>query len=570
MSSASDAGSTPGRRSTQGVLAVAMCIACLATSARVVGAQQCDTVTSRTTLGEFSGRQIRSLRIVTRAPEPFPGPASALARLHVRTRASTIRHHLLIASGEALDTLRVAESLRRLRRVRYLTDVQIEAADCGDGPIDLTVRTQDGWSKKPSVQMRSASSAFEFTERNVLGTGREASIAIRSDLGRVGVGATLRDPWFLGTRMALDLGTNSYRDGSERFASIGRFERSALEPWQFDAQFARSVRDPSRTTSDAAARARTGALVRRTRASVLGARRTRVSENAVTSLSLGAEYDAAELVASFDAALVGPATVRRAFAGIDLGMARRAIAYDTVTWILTGGAIVDVPMAFEGDVLLGFGQDRVSGSPAAHVDLWTGRIWRPSKSSLLVGDVWASGFRLPSAWSAGTLRSALTYYRGAPRGVWTARVTYEQLLNPDPDLRTSVFDDPTSRALPKSTRLAEAAASLSIERSLRLRRLTRSWALDGAAFAAISARWDPPNDPALPRLDEGLEVEQVHATAFGIGLRMAPRKGGRATARVDVGFPVLSSAGVRRRPFIAFSVSPSFDQGRRREGRRAR
>src|SRR5919201_5364364 len=124
------------------VASVAFAIAGLAPRA----AAQCDSVVSRTALAAFSGAPIRSLRIVTLAMTPMPGPVHLFDNLHVRTRASTIRRQLLFAAGDTVDTLRVAESLRRLRRLRYLADAAVEARRCGaDGGVDVTVTTRDVW-----------------------------------------------------------------------------------------------------------------------------------------------------------------------------------------------------------------------------------------------------------------------------------------------------------------------------------------------------------------------------------------------------------------------------------------
>jgi hypothetical protein len=518
---------------------------------------------SRTSLADLSGRTIRSLRVVTRAPESLPGLASVLDRFHVRTRESTIRRQLLVAPGDTVDTLRVAESLRRLRRLRYIADASVEGSGCGDGAVDLAVTTRDDWSTKPSLQVRSPSSAFELTERNLLGTGREATVSVRSDLGRVGVGASLRDPWFAGGRLALVVGTNGYRDGDEWYASIGRRERTLLDRWGIEAQASRAVRDPTPSgTSDSGSATRLE--VRRVRAGLLVSRRVAASDAAVTSIVAGADYERTGVAAAPGAMLVGPDRVRREVAALDLGVMRRSIAFDTTTWMLAGGGISDIPLSLEVDALVGLGRERVSGAPVARLDLWTGRVWIPSAGALLVADGWASGYRTPERWSAGTVRGSLLYLHAAPRGTWSARLFAEELFDPDPDVRALTSLDPTLPALETAARLAEAGVGASVERAVHLRPLSRSWMVDGAAFGAFSTRWDP----AMHVVGAG-SAERLNAAVLGVGLRLAPTKPGRATARLDVGFPVFGT-GAERRPFIGLSVSSWLDQGRRRDGRGAR
>jgi len=126
-------------------------------------------------MSEFTGARIHSVRVVTQGPPEFPGVARALDGLHVRTRAATVRRQILFAAGDTVDTLAVGESIRRLRRLRYLRDVELSGVRCGSGSVDLVLTTRDDWSVKPKVQVRSGKSEVGVTERNLLGSGRELS-----------------------------------------------------------------------------------------------------------------------------------------------------------------------------------------------------------------------------------------------------------------------------------------------------------------------------------------------------------------------------------------------------------
>src|SRR5215211_7475263 len=186
------------------LLAVAL-VSWLLCAARA-SAQQCDSVSSRTSLSAFTGVPIRSVRIATQSPPGFPGVAGALDKLHVRTRDRTVRRQLLFAAGDTVDTLAVAESVRRLRRDRYLRDVELLGVRCGQG-VNLMVSTQDDWSVKPKVQVRSSgNSELGLTERNLFGSGRELAMHVRTQQGRVGIGVSLNDPWFLGSRVGAVIG----------------------------------------------------------------------------------------------------------------------------------------------------------------------------------------------------------------------------------------------------------------------------------------------------------------------------------------------------------------------------
>lgn len=528
------------------LLAVAL-VACPLYAGRS-SAQQCDSVTSRTSLSAFAGAPIRSVRIATQSPPGFPGVASALDKLHVRTRDRTVRRQLLFAAGDTVDTLAVAESVRRLRRDRYLRDVELLGVRCGHG-VDLVVSTRDDWSVKPKVQVRSSgNSELGLTERNLFGSGRELAMHVRTQQGRVGVGVSLNDPWFLGSRVGAVIGQDRYKDGQEWTATLRLREETVLAPWGAELGGIQSEYEPGLA----------GDRFERGAAHLLIRRRLFDDASAVMSVLGGVETEEARLAAAPGAPIVGPSRAARNFVGLSVGAARAAVAYDTLTWLVPNDAIVDVPLAFESEAVVGLGRDVVRGVPMMHVDLWAGKAWIPSRRGLALADVWASGYTSAGTWDAAAFRASLAYYQAAKRGFWSTHLTAERLLNPDPDVRTFVTIDPTARLLPDGRRLAEAALGFTAERDVRLMGLTRSWALDGALFGAVSSRWEAV-DPSPEHLD---------VAAVGVGLRLTPTRVGRATARLDVGVPVLGSAVAKRGIYVGIGLSPWWDDDRHRAGRR--
>ena len=138
-------------------------------------------------------------------------------------------------------------------------------------------------------------------------------------------------------------------------------------------------------------------------------------------------------------------------------------------------------------------------------------------------------------------------------------MTAERLLNPDPDVRSFVTIDPTARLLPDRNRLAEAALGIEAERDIRLFPLTRSWALSGADFAAASSRWESV-EPS---------PEHVDVATLGLGLRLTPTRLGRATARLDIGYPIAASSSLASRAvYVGIGLSPWWGDDRHRAGRR--
>jgi hypothetical protein len=511
-------------------------------------AQQCDSVTSRTSLSAFAGERIRSLRIVTQSPQAFPGAARALDRLHVRTHDQTVRRQLLFAAGDTVDTLAVAESVRRLRTLRYLRDVELRGVRCS-GAVDIAVVTRDDWSVKPKLQVRAAGkSELGLTERNLLGSGRELSMHVRTEQGRVGLGFRLSDPWFLGSRVGAVLGQNTYRDGQDWTATLRLREQSVLAPWGAELSGMQSEFEPAGLARDQFERGTAHLLVRR---------RLFADRSAVLSMLGGMETEEARLLAAPGAPIVGPSRASRNFVGASLGASRASVAYDTLTWMLPNAGIVDVPLAFETDAVIGMGRDVARDVPMLHVDLWAGKAWLPSRHGLALADIWASGYLSEGQWSATTIRASLGYYHSAWRGFWVTRFTGERLLDPDPDVRSFITIDPTGPLLPDRNRLAAAGLGFTAERDVRLRTLTRSWAIDGAVFGAASSRWES----VAP------SPEHVDVATLGLGLRLTPTRMGRATARFDLGFPIAGSSLAKRGMYVGIGLSPWWGDDRHRPGR---
>jgi hypothetical protein len=238
-----------------------------------------------------------------------------------------------------------------------------------------------------------------------------------------------------------------------------------------------------------------------------------------------------------------------------VGVALRAVRFDTLTWLLPRGGIADVPRGGESEVLVGAGRDLAARSAAVHVDGWTGRVWRTGARSLVAGDAWASGYANGAGASTGggvraaTLRAALTGFRGTGDGLWTVRAGAERRGRADPDARAFGGVDPTAMVLRGEVRLAAATAVGSVERSTHVHAVTRAVVLDGAVFGALSRRWRPASDVAGNPVTLGV---------LGVGARLAPTRVGQSTAGLDLAWPVLRPRGVQGRPVVRVLLVPWF------------
>jgi hypothetical protein len=538
----------------------AFCLLLLVTAP--LRAQSCKPIVTRTAPGALSGRPIDSVRVVTLPPDPLPLLSDLADRLHVRTQESTIRRQLLFAPGDTVDTLKIAETMRRLRGRRYLTDAWLVARTCEGaggteeeakpeaGAVSLTLTTRDAWSTRPKVRVgKSGSATVGLEERNLFGTGRAASLYVRSVNSRIGLGASLSDPWVPHTNLTATLSAEGYGDGSEWLASVESRRLSIFDPWQTQLTVTGST---YRGVGD------TAGVFSHQWSNFLIAHVVHSTARGVTSVVGGFELDRSSLYAGPEQAIIGPATVRRRFVGLDAGVRRESASYDTLAWLLPEQTFAEIPSGLEWDVVSGLGADLVSHQPMIHTDLWLGRAWEPGRGRLFLADLWSSGFITADRWDAGTLRAHLSYFSAARSGTWQAHLAWEHLFAPDPDVRALATLDPVLPLFRRDARLAETASTASLERDIDLRKLSHAWALQGALFSAFTLR----SDPVSPN------PEQLYAGVIGAGLRITPLHPGRATLRVDVGIPVTRSPGVRRGPYIGLLVVPWLGADRDRDGRR--
>lgn len=502
-----------------------------------------------------------------------------LARLntyaHVRTQQNTLRRFMLLAPRDTVDTLRVAESLRRLRRLRYLDDVLLVTNDCGPGTLlAITIVARDVMSFRPDLRFNSGHAANAatgtataspssysagFEERNLLGTGRELRAAAIGTGGRNGYAVAAGDPTVLGSLYAArGLLARNPIERATAF-SIRPPDRELAERWR--GEFGVAV------TRRAGVAARGASFARNSGQGLIGRRvASDDGRGSATFFMLGAEAERTRLAAGPGAIIAGPVSVRRDFTGVDLGAGRYAEQYDAVTWLLPDARVVDVPRGFEGEIVTGLGRDGVAGRAAAHVDMWAGRMWLPRADRLFVADVWNIGYlRRGAPITGGSTRAALTGVVRRPGGYAYARLAAERLNAPDPDQQALLGFDPTVRILATRTRLAQTAVVGLAERDWRVISPVGRLAADLAGFGAVSYR----ASEHAPGGEGGGDPNQL-STALGVGLHLVPNALGRSALRFDYVFPVSHGPGGHARPYLAASVAPWIVFDRFRDGRRGR
>jgi hypothetical protein len=533
------------------------------TLANAQESQLCSISRSEVTLGPLSGHRIDSVAVITSSPN-LGRRGRAIAKMHVRTRPEIIRRELLFAAGDTVDTLLVAESLRRLRKLQFLENAHVEAEKCSTPvgeSLALKVVTRDAWTTRPDIKAGGSSPRIGLTERDLLGTGRTVSLSLVSRNRSLGAGISTMDTFGFGTGFATRAQYQRYYEGTLRSLSFARRQASLADRWRAQLDFWDQHYEPKLSTSE---------QIERTGADLLsGIRLSPPTASHIVYLLGGAESELTSLAAASNAQVIGPVRVDRRFTGPQIGLSLVSGSYDTLTWLLAGGAVIDVPRAFEGEFVVGLGKGAVtsrdltgpgetSGSSfMTHYDAWVGREWLPTRSSRVVGDVWASGYTGATDWHSASIRGAVSAAHAASNGLWEMTLAAEQLTDPDPDVRALTIFDRALAFVPPRVRLAESALTMSVDRTRHLRPVGSSLELDGSFFGALSKRWDP----AAPTAGS----EDVTVGVVGVSLGLSPRKAGRTSIRLDYGVPVIAAAGVRRSPRFCITLMPWLESGRHRD-----
>lgn len=512
-------------------------------------AQQCTSHQDERTLGHLDGLRIDSVDVEAGAPALPSAIAGVANHLHARTDPSTIRRLFDQPSGTTIDTLKLAESLRALRRARILSDVQLDTRECRDaGVATLTLRTTDAWTTRARLRVGKSSVAASFGEDNLLGRARSLRTSLRIDQGQPGFGVQYVDPWFVGSPLALSVGRTQYKGGFESAAQLQSSSPRLDDRWRFDLGMANSARQSFKSAGDRVNRLELRAIV---------ARQLWRSRTSTVALQLGAERMRARIESSPGALLVGPAQVTRDVSGPLVGISRSSLSFMTRPLLVGSSEQVELPTAVEGDATVTIGRDAVTGEPTRHVDAWIGKLWGVGSSAIISANGWWSGFKGASEWNAGDTRASLLALVPVRGGSWSARLAGESLRDPDPDTRALVSFDPTARLLP-SRGLAEAAALATVEREWRGPRVGGSYDLGGALFMSASRRWDLASYTSLASRD---------VAVLGAGLRLLPTRIARATLRLDVSVPVGAPSGLSHRPIVSFTLTPWLEHERHRDGR---
>ncbi len=180
--------------------------------------------------GTFDGRIVRRLDIVSREifdplPERGSGFYAFANRLHVRTRASTVRGALVFREGTPWSESRRSESERLLRSLAFLVPDSVLATEAGAESVDVRVVTHDNWTTSPEFGVERGGgqhfSSFSFIERNFLGLGTSLALSYRNDVSGISRLVEVADDQLFGSHWRGRVAASRGSSGRSAGATLG-------------------------------------------------------------------------------------------------------------------------------------------------------------------------------------------------------------------------------------------------------------------------------------------------------------------------------------------------------------
>ena len=232
------------------ILALALLSLCLRPSVSI--AQNDSTELSNAARGAANGTStfgadpvIRTITIEVR--EIFDEPDlgffnEGVNSLKVNTKEHVVRRELLFREGDRYDRFVLEESIRNLRSLPFITDVQVVPRFEGEF-VDVTIRVRDTWTLLPYLSFASGGGTKKqsagLAETNLLGFGKRVEALYADDEGRQKIEGVFEDNRLFGTRQQIATGYFDRSDGYRAVGYYGRPFRSLIEKraWRIDADF---------------------------------------------------------------------------------------------------------------------------------------------------------------------------------------------------------------------------------------------------------------------------------------------------------------------------------------------
>ncbi len=184
----------------------------------------------------YEGKIINSITVDRRSIFEDPGKNfifKTANSIKYPTDEDVIRSELLFKEGEPFESLRIQESERQLRALRYLRNIITEVKPVGADKVDIIVHVQDTWTLLPQVGFSSGDGktnrSVGISDGNLGGLGKRVEVSYRQDEERNIISSVYEDNRLFGSNQRFLGGFIERSDGHIMSLYLGRPIRSLFD-----------------------------------------------------------------------------------------------------------------------------------------------------------------------------------------------------------------------------------------------------------------------------------------------------------------------------------------------------
>jgi hypothetical protein len=477
----------------------------------------------------------------------------AADKLHIRTRASVIRHQLLFKPGDRYSRRLLDETERILRANNYFYDAWIRPVKYHDGTVDLRVTTRDVWTLNPGFNYSRSggknSTGVQLEELNFLGTGTDLEVSHTRNVDRTGSLLAVSNMHAFGTFTQFGLAWANNSDGHLRDLTINH------PFYALDTRWAGGVGGINDAQTDSLYDR--GNIVdqfhdQHNNVSVWGGWSPGLQNGWVQRFSTGLTYDERQFspVSSWTGATVLPEDRRFLYPWVEYDLVAddfvRLFNHDQIlrTEDFYLGTIATLRVGWAGSTL---GSTR----SALIIQSTAGRGFRSDGSTLLVASDFSGRLENGVLYNGVADGSVRYYYEWSSKWLFYTALTGTKGWRLDLDNQVLLGGDNGLRGYPLRYQDGTARSLFTVEQ----RYFTdwfpfRLWRVGGAVFFDAGRTWGQPPlaQPSLGTLKDA-----------GFGLRIGNARSGLGNViHVDVAFPFETAGTTIRRVQFLVTTQRSF------------
>ncbi len=482
-------------------------------------------------------------------------PYSWANKIHIVTKESYIRSELLFKEGDVVDSERLQESERFLRRRPIFRYVKITTSEPVNGEVDVLVETEDVWTTtihaSYSVAGGENSYSLGILEQNFLGLGKTVGAFMRKDIDRTTRGLSYRDPVFLHTRWDLFGGYGRDEKGREWETHLERPFFSALTRHSEGVSF-NDKTDEDRLFENGDEVANFQHHTREVR--MFGSYALVAKPQRVRRVTLAQEWNTDEFSDPQGAAPDLPSD--RRVNPLLLGADCQNIEYHKMRGVTTFDRDEDINMGWVG-------QGEIGPSPekfGATQDAWVGRLMLGKNFHAIENQVWLNAAKVDGRMEHGGVRDGVLRVRNQyylmdwlPKHTFTFRSEYTVSKNLDPEDEFLLGGENGLRGYSVRQFSGSSRVLFTLENR---RAVLYDWlhlvSMGWAVFADAGAVWEKGPTPSIEKFRSDV----------GAGLRLAPsRSVDPGLVRIDVAYALQDND---RKSRFVLNIGADLSFGERR------